>query len=95
MIGLGIVNLLLVAVAGLADFWRWEYNYGHELNPEAAIIVPGMSYQPPSWMHTNVEYQCLQPTKCGANNSICGCSNLDLHNLGREKTLFRNQRSLI
>ena len=47
MIGLGIVNLLLVAIAGLADFWRWEYNYGHELNPEAAIIVPGMSYQPP------------------------------------------------
>ncbi|MEI8075601.1 MAG: nitrous oxide reductase accessory protein NosL, partial [Bacteroidota bacterium] len=25
----------------------WEYNYGHELNPDAAIIVPGMSYQPP------------------------------------------------
>ncbi len=47
MIGLGIVNLVLVAIAGLIDFWRWEYNYGHELNPEAAIIVPGMSYQPP------------------------------------------------
>ena len=29
------------------DFWRWEYNYGHNLNPEAAIIVPGMAYQPP------------------------------------------------
>lgn len=29
------------------DFWRWEYNYGHDLNPEAAIIVPGMAYQPP------------------------------------------------
>jgi copper chaperone NosL len=31
----------------MADFWRWEYNYGHDLNPDAAIIVPGMSYQPP------------------------------------------------
>ena len=31
----------------MADFWRWEYNYGHELNPDAAIKVPGMSYQPP------------------------------------------------
>ncbi len=31
----------------MVDFWRWEYNYGHNLNPNAAIIVPGMSYQPP------------------------------------------------
>jgi copper chaperone NosL len=31
----------------MADFWNWEYNYGHTLNPDAAIIVPGMSYQPP------------------------------------------------
>ena len=29
------------------DFWRWEYNYGHDLSPDAAIKVPGMSYQPP------------------------------------------------
>jgi len=29
------------------DFWRWEYNYGHNLDPNAAIIVPGMAYQPP------------------------------------------------
>lgn len=29
------------------DFWRWEYNYGHNLSPDAAIIVPGMAYQPP------------------------------------------------
>lgn len=47
MVSLGIFNLVLVALAGLYDFWRWEYNYGHNLNPEAAIIIPGMSYQPP------------------------------------------------
>ncbi|MCX6206059.1 MAG: nitrous oxide reductase accessory protein NosL [Bacteroidetes bacterium] len=35
------------AVLSMVDFWRWEYNYGHDLNPDAAIIVPGMSYQPP------------------------------------------------
>jgi hypothetical protein len=35
------------ALAGLADFWRWGYDYGHNLNPEAAIKIPGMSYQPP------------------------------------------------
>jgi len=35
------------AIISMVDFWRWEYNYGHDLNPDAAIIVPGMSYQPP------------------------------------------------
>ncbi|MCI0433554.1 MAG: hypothetical protein L0271_07885 [Gemmatimonadetes bacterium] len=35
------------ALAGLGDFWRWEYDYGHNLDPSAAIKVPGMSYQPP------------------------------------------------
>jgi len=39
--------LLLGAVAGLADFYRWGYAYGHELDEHAAIKVPGMSYQPP------------------------------------------------
>lgn len=43
----GIVNFVLVASAGLYDFWRWEYNYGHNLKPDAAIVVPGMTYQPP------------------------------------------------
>ena len=37
-----------VAAAGVADFWRWAYDYGHNLDFENAIIkVPGMSYQPP------------------------------------------------
>lgn len=41
--------ILFVAFGLLAmyDFWRWEYNYGHNLNPDAAIVVPGMAYQPP------------------------------------------------
>ena len=46
------LNLLFIlfvcfGVIAMIDFWRWEYNYGHNLNPEAAIIVPGMAYQPP------------------------------------------------
>ena len=32
---------------GIYDFWKWEYEYGHNLNPHAAIKVPGMAYQPP------------------------------------------------
>ena len=40
--------LLLVAVVGMVDFWRWEYDYGHNLDQATAIIkVPGMTYQPP------------------------------------------------
>lgn len=34
-------------ILSMYDFWRWEYNYGHNLQPDAAIVVPGMSYQPP------------------------------------------------
>lgn len=34
-------------VIAMADFWKWEYNYGHNLDPHAAIVVPGMAYQPP------------------------------------------------
>ncbi len=36
-----------ILLAGLVDFYLWEYDYGHNLNPAAAIKVPGMSYQPP------------------------------------------------
>ena len=39
--------IVLGAVAGLVDFYRWGYAYGHELDEHAAIKVPGMSYQPP------------------------------------------------
>ena len=47
-----VLNILLISfivfgVVSMADFWRWEYDYGHDLNPDAAIIVPGMAYQPP------------------------------------------------
>ncbi|HCS20829.1 MAG TPA: hypothetical protein DIW47_09765 [Bacteroidetes bacterium] len=38
---------VVFGIVAMADFWRWEYNYGHNLDPHAAIIVPGMSYQPP------------------------------------------------
>jgi copper chaperone NosL len=38
----------VLAVVGLYDFWRWEYDYGHNLDLEHAIIkIPGMTYQPP------------------------------------------------
>ena len=40
--------LAVAAVAGMADFYRWEYDYGHNLDYEhAPIKIPGMAYQPP------------------------------------------------
>jgi copper chaperone NosL len=60
--GLGLVVLLLgrkigyylwaglfifIAIFSFYDFYKWEYNYGHNLDPHAPIRVPGMSYQPP------------------------------------------------
>lgn len=42
----GALGLLLSV--GLWDYWRWGYDYGHDLDREYAIIkIPGMTYQPP------------------------------------------------
>ena len=37
---------LLLAV-GFVDYYKWGYDYGHNLSPDAAIKIPGMAYQPP------------------------------------------------
>ena len=44
--GFLVVFVLFVILAGI-DFYRWNYEYGHNLDPNAAIKVPGMAYQPP------------------------------------------------
>lgn len=41
------VAFALFCIISMVDFYRWNYNYGHNLDPNAAIKVPGMSYQPP------------------------------------------------
>lgn len=47
-IGIGWCAAVLATLgAGVYDFWHWEYAYGHELNPDAAIRIPGLTYQPP------------------------------------------------
>ncbi|MBK9109906.1 MAG: nitrous oxide reductase accessory protein NosL [Saprospiraceae bacterium] len=38
-------------VFSMYDFYRWGYEYGHNLDPTAAIKVPGLSYQPPLLGH--------------------------------------------
>lgn len=43
-----LASVAAFGVAGLADFWRWTYEYGHNLDLDHAIIkMPGTVYQPP------------------------------------------------
>ncbi len=39
--------MVIVGILGMYDFYLWEYDYGHDLNENAAIKIPGMAYQPP------------------------------------------------
>src|SRR5215467_7576412 len=46
--------LVLTAIGGvlaMADFYKWGYDYGHNLDPTAPIQVPGLTYQPPLFGH--------------------------------------------
>lgn len=42
-----VALLILLGMAGIYDFYLWEYDYGHNLSPAAPIKIPGMVYQPP------------------------------------------------
>jgi len=42
-----LFSYVLFIVLAAIDFYRWNYDYGHNLSPDAAIKVPGMAYQPP------------------------------------------------
>jgi hypothetical protein len=39
--------ILILGTGVLVDMYLWGYDYGHNLDPTAAIKVPGMAYQPP------------------------------------------------
>ena len=47
LMNISFILFVCFGIIAMVDFWKWEYNYGHNLNPDAAIVVPGMSYQPP------------------------------------------------
>jgi copper chaperone NosL len=47
MLSILFFTFVAFGIIAMIDFWRWEYDYGHNLDPAAAIIVPGMAYQPP------------------------------------------------
>lgn len=41
------IAMVILGMIGMYDFYIWEYEYGHNLNPKAAIKIPGQGYQPP------------------------------------------------
>ena len=47
MYGLWGLLLLLIFLIGLYDFYLWEYDYGHDLDPNAPMQFEGASFQPP------------------------------------------------
>jgi hypothetical protein len=48
LVHLWLGGFATLAIIGLIDFWRWEYDYGHDIDFEHAIIkIPDMTYQPP------------------------------------------------
>ena len=42
-----VVVFIILMIVGLIDYYMWGYDYGHNLDPTAAIRIPGMTYQPP------------------------------------------------
>lgn len=41
------ILMVIIGTLGMYDFYIWEYAYGHDLDPTAAIQIPGQAYQPP------------------------------------------------
>jgi copper chaperone NosL len=46
-----LIITVLGGIAAMVDFYKWGYDYGHNLDPKAAIQIPGLSYQPPLLGH--------------------------------------------
>jgi copper chaperone NosL len=42
-----IIIFAAALILAFYDFYLWEYDYGHNLNPSAAIRIEGMAFQPP------------------------------------------------
>ncbi len=41
------ILLVVISILGFYDFYLWEYDYGHNLSPDAPIKIPDASFQPP------------------------------------------------
>lgn len=41
------IAMVVLSLLGVFDFYLWLYDYGHNLDPNAPITIPGESYMPP------------------------------------------------
>lgn len=48
------ILMSVLGILGIYDFYLWEYEYGHNLDPKAAIKIPGQGYQPPLIGHKRI-----------------------------------------
>lgn len=46
-----LFGLLAFVIWAMWDMYSWGWNYGHKLDPHAAIKIEGMAYQPPLFGH--------------------------------------------
>lgn len=47
VVAIWAVLIIVLLMVGIYDFYIWGYDYGHNLDTNAPIKVPGMAYQPP------------------------------------------------
>ncbi len=47
LLAVWVAVFMVLGIAGMVDFYNWEYDYGHNLDPHAIIKIEGMDYQPP------------------------------------------------
>ncbi len=47
LFALWVILLIIAGSIGMYDFYLWEYNYGHNLDPKAPMSFEGESFQPP------------------------------------------------
>ncbi len=45
--GAWVILLLTASAVAMFDFYLWLYDFGHNLDPEAALKIEGQSFQPP------------------------------------------------
>lgn len=45
--GIWVIVMVVLGILAVYDFYLWMYDYGHNLDPNAPIKVPGMTYMPP------------------------------------------------
>lgn len=49
-----VILFTILGIAGIYDFYLWEYDYGHTLDPKAPMKFPGASFQPPVFGTKNI-----------------------------------------